>query len=130
MTRPRPSAWQWPPITARVAGLVFLGSVALGAWRGVTVALEMQTGGSTIPWSRPLLWELTGAVAGWAVFWIPMACILNAPPSGRWPRFLGIRLGGWLVYWALKAFLMLTPRFLLYRAFGWGEYSYPDWPAH
>jgi LytS/YehU family sensor histidine kinase len=60
-----------------------------------------------------------------------MACAFNAPvPAGRWGRFITIHLGGWIVYWALKAFLMLTPRFLLYRAFGWGTYSYMDWPAH
>jgi hypothetical protein len=131
MNAPSESSWRWPRITAKAWSYLFLGSVFLSVWRGVTVALEMQTGGSDIPWSRPLLWELTGGIAGWAVFWIPMAFVFNAPrPAGRWGRFLGLHFGGWIAYWAIKAFLMLTPRFLLYRAFGWGEYSYQDWPAH
>ena len=125
------STWRWPRITAGAALAVLGGSIGLGLWRGVTVALEMQTGGSTIPWTRPLLWELTGAVAGWAVLWIPMAFALNAPaPAGRWGRFLGLHAAGWLAYWALKSVLMLSPRFLLYRAFGWGEYGYGDAPRH
>ncbi|HJU83770.1 MAG TPA: histidine kinase [Holophagaceae bacterium] len=131
MSRGSASTWRWPRIPLRVWGYFLLFSVVLSAWRGVTVALEMQTGGNPEPWTRPMLWELTGGVAGWAVLWIPLTTALNAPrPEGRWPRFLAIHLGGWLLYWGLKAYLMLTPRFLLYRAFGWGEYRYEDWPAH
>jgi hypothetical protein len=125
------TGWQWPRITARAWGVLFLGCLLLGLWRGATVALEMRAGGSLIPWTRPLLWELTGAVGGWATLFIPLTIALNAPrPAGRWGRFLGLHLAGWLLYWACKSALMLTPRFVLYRAFGWGEYTYSQVPTH
>jgi hypothetical protein len=105
--------------------------LALGLWRGGTVALEMSTGGNPEPWTRPLFWELTGTVAAWAVLWIPMTFALNAPrPGGRWIRFLGLHLAGWVAYWALKSVVMLSPRFLLYPLLGWGSYEYPNWPLH
>lgn len=123
--------WRWPSIHVGAALVLLAGSLALGMWKGSTVALEMQVSGDPTPWSRPMLWELTGHVAGWAVLWIPMAFILTLPrPEGRWVRFVGFHALGWLLYWAVKSFLMLTPRFALYRMLGWGEYGYPDLPTH
>jgi two-component system LytT family sensor kinase len=123
--------WRWPSIHLGAALVLLLASLALGMWKGSTVALEMQVSGDNTPWSRPMLWEITGAVAGWAVLWIPMAFTLNFPrPSDRWRRFIGFHLLGWLIYWAVKSLLMLTPRFALYRIFGWGAYRYPDLPKH
>ncbi len=131
MTVDRDLRWRWPSIHGGVALVLFLSAVALGMWKGSTVALEMQVGGDTTPWSRPMLWEITGGIAGWAVLWIPMAFVLNFPrPEGRWLRFFGFHLLGWWLYWAVKSVLMLTPRFLLYRVFEWGRYSYPDLPRH
>ncbi|MDR3683084.1 MAG: histidine kinase [Geothrix sp.] len=131
MTASRATSWRWPELRLGPALVLFLAFGAMGLWRGGTVAMEMLAGGSTEPWSRPLLWELTGTLAAWAVLWIPMAAALNAPrPGGRWARFLGLHLGGWAAYWALKSVFMLTPRFLLYPALGWGAYDYPRWPLH
>lgn len=125
------SPWRWPNLKAGPALGLFMAFLALGLWRGGTVALEMHTGGSTEPWTRPLFWEVTGSVAAWAVLWIPMILALNAPrPEGRWLRFLGLHAAGWAAYWALKSVVMLSPRFLLYPMLGWGPYNYPDWPKH
>ncbi len=126
-----PARWRRLRIHPGTALGLFGALLFLGIWRGITVALEMQTGGSSIPWSRPLMWEITGTLAAWAVLWIPMTVALNAPqPAGRWARFLALHGAGWLAYWALKSFLMLSPRFLLYPRLGWGAYGYPDWPRH
>jgi len=123
--------WRWPDLKAGPILGLFLGFLALGLWRGGTVALEMHTGGSHETWTRPLLWEVTGSLAAWAVLWIPMTLALNAPrPKGRWVRFLALHAAGWVAYWALKSVLMLGPRFLLYPALGWGRYAYPNWPLH
>jgi hypothetical protein len=129
-TTPSPP-WRWPDLKAGPILGLFLAFLALGLWRGGTVALEMLTGGNPVPWTRPLLCEVTGSLAAWAVLWIPMTLALNAPrPGGRWLRFLGLHLAGWISYWALKSFLMLSPRFLLYPVLGWGHYGYPNWPLH
>ena len=131
MTATSTPPWRWPELRPRPALVLLLVFAAMGLWRGGTVAMEMLAGGSAEPWSRPLLWELTGTLAAWAVLWIPMATALNAPwPAGRWARFLGLHLTGWATYWALKSILMLTPRFLLYPVLGWGAYGYPRWPVH
>jgi two-component system LytT family sensor kinase len=125
------TSWHWPEFKAGPIFGLFLAFLALGLWRGGTVALEMHTGGSSEPWTRPLFWEVTGTVAAWAVLWIPMTLALNAPrPGGRWLRFLGLHLAGWSAYWALKSVVMLSPRFLLYPLLGWGSYGYPNWPLH
>jgi len=123
--------WRWPNLKLRPTLGLFGAFLALGLWRGGTVALEMHTGGNPEPWTRPILWELTGSVAAWAVLWIPMTLAVNAPrPGGRWARFLGLHLAGWAAYWALKSTFMLSPRFLLYPMLGWGHYGYPNWPLH
>jgi len=125
------SPWRWPDLKAGPILGLFLAFLALGLWRGGTVALEMHTGGSSEPWTRPLFWEVTGTVAAWAVLWIPMTLALNVPrPGGRWLRFLGLHAVGWFAYWALKSVVMLSPRFLLYPMLGWGSYDYPNWPLH
>jgi len=131
MSTTPPSPWRWPDLRLGTALVLFMAFLALGLWRGGTVALEMHTGGNPEPWTRPLLWEVTGSVAAWAVLWIPMTFALNAPrPGGRWLRFLGLHLSGWISYWALKSVFMLSPRFLLYPLLGWGSYGYPNWPLH
>lgn len=127
---PIPS-WRWPRLQLRPALGLLAGFLALGVWLGGTVALEMRTSGNPDPWTRPLLWELTGAAATWAALWIPVSAVLNAPaPGGNWARFLGVHLTGWAAYTTLKNALMLTSRFLLYPWLGWGAYHYGDWPAH
>lgn len=131
MTSPPTPPWRWLRIQFRPALGLLAGFLALGVWLGGTVALEMRTSGNPDPWTRPLLWELTGAVAAWAVVWIPASVVLNAPrPGGNWKRFLGLHLAGWAAYTALKSTLMLAPRFALYPWLGWGPYRYGDWPAH
>src|SRR5690349_1659292 len=97
-------AWTWPRIERR----------------GALVWFAMQADGEATPWSRPYLWELTGALAAYAVSWIPLATATNAPrPAGRWPRFVAIHAAGYLAFTALHIGLMLGVRFPLYRALGW-----------
>lgn len=123
--------WRWAKLKLGPTLGLFGAFLALGLWQGGTVALEMYTGGNPEPWTRPLLWEVTGSMAAWAVLWIPMTLSLNAPrPEGRWLRFLSLHVTGWASYWAMKSVFMLVPRFLLYPMLGWGSYGYPNWPLH
>src|SRR5512133_1296135 len=123
--------WRWPHLKLRPMLGLLAGFLALGFWLGSTVALEMRAGGNPDPWTRPLLWELTGALATWAVLWIPVSVVLNAPrPGGDWRRFLGLHLTGWAIYTTLKNALMLASRFALSPWLGWGPYHYGDWPTH
>jgi two-component system, LytTR family, sensor kinase len=118
-------AWTWPRIERRGALVWLAAIVALGLWQGNTVWFAMQADGEAMPWSRPYLWELTGALAAYAVSWIPLATATNAPrPAGRWPRFVAIHAAGYLAFTALHTGLMLGVRFPLYRALGWGRYDY------
>ncbi|MBF5043338.1 sensor histidine kinase [Aggregicoccus sp. 17bor-14] len=124
-------SWRWPALRLRTA-LALLGAVLLvGLWMATTVHLAMRAEGSTEPWSRPLVWELTGTLAFWASCWLPTAAVLNAPaPAGRWGRFLGIHLASFLAFTVLKNALMVPPRFAIYRWLGWGEYGYHALPVH
>ncbi|ATB42209.1 sensor histidine kinase [Cystobacter fuscus] len=124
--------WRWPVLRAREA-LALLGfGVAVGLWLGSTVWLTMRADGSTVPWTRPFLWELTGALAAFPLLPMVQTAILNAPSpraSGRsrgaaWGRFLGIHLGTWLLYTSLHILLMVGSRNLLYALLGWGSYDY------
>lgn len=118
-------AWTWPRIERRSALIWLAAIVAFGLWQGNTVWFAMLADGSGTPWSRPYLWELTGALSGYAASWIPLATSTNAPrPAGRWPRFVAIHAAGYLAFTVLHTSLMLGVRFPLYRALGWGDYDY------
>ena len=126
-----PTPWRWPELRPRRA-LALLGALlVLGVWMGVTVHLAMRAEGSHEPWTRPMVWELTGVLAFWATCWIPTTAVRNAPaPDGRWGRFLAIHLAAFLAFTALKSAVMVPPRFVLYRWLGWGEYAYRALPVH
>lgn len=124
--------WRWPVIRARPA-LVLLGfGVAFGLWQGSTVWLAQRADDSTVPWTRPFLWELTGALAAFPLLPILQTAFLNAPSlrevvRGRgalWGLFLGIHLGAFLLYTSLHILLMAGSRHLLYALLGWGTYDY------
>jgi signal transduction histidine kinase len=118
-------AWTWPRIERRSALLWLAALVAFGLWQGNTVWFSLQADGRTLPWSRPYLWEITGALAGYVVSWIPFATAANAPrPAGRWLRFFAIHVAGYVVFTALHTGVMLGVRIPLYRALGWGHYDY------
>jgi signal transduction histidine kinase len=118
-------AWTWPRIPRRDALLWLAALMVFGMWRGSTVWFEMQADRDTTPWSRPLLWELTGALAAYVVSWIPLATAINAPrPAGRWRRFFAIHVAGYAAFAVLHTAIMLGVRFPVYRALGWGPYDY------
>lgn len=115
--------WRWPQLRLRPA-LWLLGAMLLfGAWSSSTVVLALRGDGSDLPWSRPVLWEMTGALAGYLTLPIALTAALNAP-RGRWVRFAGVHLAGFALFSAGKLLLMVGARFLLYPALGWGAYEY------
>jgi two-component system, LytTR family, sensor kinase len=126
MSRP----WRWPQLRLRPALVVLAALLAFGLWQGTTVLLAHRAAGDPIPWARPFFWELTGGLAAFATFWIPITAVLNAPRPAPPARFLAIHAGALLGFSALKSTLMIGSRFLTYPALGWGAYEYPLWPVH
>lgn len=124
---PQTPAWRWPRIQRRPA-LAMLGLMtAIGLWLGCTAWLSIQASGDTIPWSRPLLWELTGALAVYPLIPILLTAALNAPhPRIGWARFLGIHAAAFALYTGLHVLLMASSRNVLYPLLGWGQYDYGD----
>lgn len=123
-------SWRWPQLRLRPALVVLAAMVGFGLWQGTTVLLAMRAAGDRTPWPEPFLWELTGALAGFASFWIPIAAVQNAPRPAWSMRFAGVHLGALVAFSALKDALMLGSRFFAYPALGWGEYEYPLWRVH
>jgi signal transduction histidine kinase len=116
-------AWRWPKLELRAA-LWLLGAFSLlGLWSGSTALLTVRGDGSELPWSRPMLWELSGALAAYVALPIALTTAANAP-RGRWVRFALVHLAGFALFSAVKLTLMLGSRFLLYAALDWGAYEY------
>lgn len=122
---PARASWRWPRIRLRPA-LALLGlCAAIGLWLGSTVRFELLAGGSTLPASRPFLWELTGALTVWFLVPILQTAALNAPgPRVGWARFLGLHGAAFLLYTGLHIGLMVGSRQVLYALLGWGHYNY------
>jgi hypothetical protein len=123
-------SWRWPQIRFRPAFVLLAGAMAFGLWNGSTVLLALRADGNDTRWIEPFVWEVTGCVAGFATFWIPLTAVLNAPRPVRSARFIAVHVVAFLAFTALKNTLMIGSRFLLYPAFGWGAYHYPLWPVH
>jgi two-component system LytT family sensor kinase len=118
-------AWRWPRIRLRPA-LALLGlAAAIGVWQGSAVRFAMLGNGSDLPWSRPLLWEITGALAAWLCLPIIQTAVLNAPgPRVGWARFLGIHAAIFPVFSTVHITIMVGSRHVLYPLLGWGAYDY------
>jgi signal transduction histidine kinase len=127
LSSPAPSlarrAWRWPALRLRPALGLLAGFLLLGVWLGTTALLTMRGDGSQLPWSRPMLWELTGALSAYLALPISLTAAANAP-RGRWVRFAAVHLAGFVVFSAVKLTLMIGSRDVLYPALGWGEYQY------
>src|SRR5689334_8541418 len=83
--------WRWPRLRVRPVLALFGLCLAVGLWQGSAVRFALLADGSTLPASRPFLWELTGALSVWAALPIVQAAVLNAPsPRVGWARFLGL----------------------------------------
>lgn len=123
--RTAPTSWRWPRIRLRPA-LALLGLfLAIGLWMGSTVRFAMLAEGSSVPASRPFLWELTGALSVWFLVPIPLTAVLNAPgPRVGWARFLGLHGAAFLLFTGLHIALMAGSRQVLYALLGWGPYHY------
>jgi signal transduction histidine kinase len=130
MTTVAPRAWRWPEVRPRPALVLLAGSTVFGVWQGLTFLFALRADGNQTPWMEPLLWELSGALAGWAAFWIPATATLNAPRPRPLVRFVAIHLAGIVAFAVLKDSLMLGARFLAYPVLGWGSYRYAFTPAH
>lgn len=115
--------WRWPALRLRPALGLFGVAVLLGVWSGNTAALALRGDGSATPWTRPMLWELTGALSAWLVLPIAFTAAANAP-RGKWLRFALVHLAGFFAFSATKIFVMVGSRHLLYPLLGWGAYDY------
>ncbi len=125
---PAPPRWRWPTLRARPALALFGLFLVMGLWQGSAVRFALLGDGSTLPASRPFMWELTGALSVWLALPINQTAVLNAPsPRGGWARFLGLHGAGFLLFTTVHIATMLWPRFLLYPLLGWGEYDYGPW---
>jgi two-component system, LytTR family, sensor kinase len=119
--------WIWPRFSRREVLLWLAMFVAVGGWLGTSVWLAMAAQHTTEPWSRPYLWEMTGALSGFLASWLPITAVENAPrPAGRWARFLAIHAAGYVLFAALHTSVMLGARYVLYPVLGWGHYAYGD----
>lgn len=112
----------------RYALLLLALAVLGGIWQGSTALLALRGQGDDEPWTRPFLWEMTGALATWLCTWIPLLATRHASGAG-WLRFLATHAIAFVAFDALKSTLMLGSRFALYPLLGWGEYTYGDWAA-
>jgi len=123
---PVPSRWRWPALRLRPALQLLAGFTGVGLLMGNAAWLAMQADGSDTPWSRPYLWELTGALSAWVLLPLPLAAVLNAPSPrhGGWRRFLAVHGGAFLLFAALHTPLMVGSRQLLYELLGWGNYTH------
>jgi two-component system, LytTR family, sensor kinase len=118
--------WRWPQLRLRPALLMLGALVVFGLWSGSTSVLAVRGDGSQISWTRPMLWEMTGALGGYLCIPILLTAVHNAP-RGRWLRFGLVHLAGFLLFTSTKLGLMVGARYLLYPAFGWEEYTYGPW---
>lgn len=117
--------WHWPQLRLRWVLLSLALFMANGLWRAVTVTLDLRASGLQTPFGRPLVWELSSAVVVWALLPTIQAVTLNAPWSrARWGRFLGLHLGGCLLFWGMHVVGMWLLRIWFYRVAGWGPYDY------
>jgi len=117
----------WPRFGRRAILLWLAQFVVIGTWLGTSLWLSMKAERSLVPWSRPYFWEMTGALSGFLVSWIPIVAIENAPrPDRRWARFLAIHAGAYVAFAALHTTLLLSARYVLYPVLGWGSYEYGD----
>ncbi|HZI10473.1 MAG TPA: histidine kinase [Myxococcus sp.] len=120
-----PAHWRWPRIRLRPALALFGLCLGIGLWNGLVVCLTILGDGDTVPGPQPFVWEVTGALAFWAVLPVIQTVVLNAPsPRIGWARFLGLHAAGCALYTTLHIAVMVPPRYPLYRLFGWGEYDY------
>lgn len=118
--------WRWPALRLRPALGMLAAVVLFGVWSGSTAILTVRGDGSQLPWSRPFLWEMSGALGGFLCIPIVLTAVHNAPRR-RWVRFGLVHLGGFLLFSWCKLLLMVGSRFVLYPIFGWGEYDYGPW---
>jgi two-component system LytT family sensor kinase len=118
-------AWRWPQIRLRPA-LALLGLFAgIGLWQGSAVRFALLGNGSTVPWSRPVLWESSGALAVWLCLPIIHTAVLNAPgPRMGWARFLAVHAAIFPIFATVHIAIMLGSRHVLYPLLGWGAYEY------
>ena len=127
---PDPSAspiWRWPRLRLRWALLALGLLLANGLWRAVTVTLDLRASGYATPFAKPMVWELSSAVAVWALLLVVQAVVLNAPwKRVRWPRFLLLHAAGCALFWGLHVAGMWTLRIWVYRVAGWGSYNYGE----
>lgn len=125
---PPPTAhptWHWPQLRLRWVVLTLGLLLANGLWRAVTVNLDLRASGFPTPFVKPLVWELTSALVVWALLPMIQTVALNAPWNrARWARFLGLHLGGCLLFWGVHVMGMWVLRVWLYAAAGWGPYNY------
>ncbi len=118
-----PMAWHWPKLKLRPALWIFGVFTLFGLWSSSTVILTIRGDGSDLQWTRPMLWELTGAWAGFVVMPIGLTAAGNAP-RGRWVRFGLVHLVGFLLLSVTKTAVMVGMRASIYPVLGWGEYDY------
>ncbi|RJS19188.1 sensor histidine kinase [Corallococcus sp. H22C18031201] len=122
---PRPWRWQWPQVQPRTTLLVWGICLVMGLWQGTVVRLALLADGSPLPASRPLVWEVTGALSAALLLPIMRTAALNAPrPRVGWTRFLGIHAIAFALYTSLHIVVMVVSRHALYSLFGWGDYHY------
>ena len=103
--------------------------VGIGLWLGSTAFLELRGSGYDISWGRPFVWELTGALSSFVLFFLP----LLASRAVRWPagnvtpltvaRFLAPHALACVAYDLLHVTLMFGARLVIYPAVGWGPYD-------
>lgn len=124
---PASHPWRWPALRLRpVLALLGVG-FALGLLQALAVGFSLRAEGQQVPWSRPLFWEITGALSAFLMMPLPLTAVLNAPsPRAGWFRFFGLHLGAYGAYTFLHIALMMTIRYPLYRWLGWGSYNYGD----
>ncbi|MBJ6761968.1 histidine kinase [Myxococcaceae bacterium JPH2] len=122
---PRPWRWQWPPRRPRTTFLVWGVCLVMGLWQGNVMRLTLLADGSTLPASRPFVWEVTGALSAALLLPLLRMAALNAPrPRVGWARFLTIHAVAFTLYTSLHIVLMLVSRNALYSLLGWGSYHY------
>lgn len=120
-----PSTWRWPQLRLHWVVMTLVLLLANGVWRAVTVNLDLRASGFPTPFEKPLVWELTSALVVWALLPMIQTVALNAPRKRtQWARFLGLHLGGCLLFWGMHVAGMWILRIWIYRAAGWGFYDY------